>query len=129
MDFTLFEDVTSISAIYKDALPTLTNIEVVKITILTGEETELILTLDTIELPETLPAKWLQRNVNTIQFEFDFIDVDIKKFCLSKGMNYSFIIQYEDNMNVIILKNLSTQREITFKSKWMYIKRVCGYRK
>ncbi|ERJ74733.1 hypothetical protein HMPREF9148_02272 [Prevotella sp. F0091] len=41
MDFTLFENTTSASAIYKRSLPTFTKIEVVKITIMTGEDTAL----------------------------------------------------------------------------------------
>ena len=73
---------------------------------MTGEDTELILTLDTTELPKVLPLKWSQKKINTVQFEFDFIDVDIKKFCLTKGMKYNFIMQRKNDKNVIVLKNL-----------------------
>ena len=127
MDFTLFENTTSVSAIYKDSLPTFTKIEVIKITILTGEDTELILTLDTTELPKVLPLKWSQKKINTVQFEFDFIDVDIKKICLTKGMKYNFIMQRKNDKNVIVLKNLLNNKKITFDSKWAYIKNISGY--
>lgn len=127
MDFTLFENATSVSAIYKRSLPTFTKIEVVKITIIPGEDTELILTLDTTELPEVLPLKWSQKRINTVQFEIDFIDVDLKKICLTKGMDYNFIMQRKDDKKVVILKNLLDNKEIIFDSKWAYIRNISGY--
>lgn len=96
---------------------------------MTGEDTELILTLDTTELPKVLPLKWSQKKINTVQFEFDFIDVDIKKFCLTKGMKYNFIMQRKNDKNVIVLKNLLNNKKITFDSKWAYIKNISGYEK
>lgn len=56
----------------------------------------------------------VQKKINTVQFEFDFIDVDIKKFCLTKGMKYNFIMQRKNDKNVIVLKNLLNNKKITF---------------
>ena len=53
---TLFEDVRSLTELYKN-IPQLQDVEIIKIIVVPGEDLELILTLDTSELPEKLPLK------------------------------------------------------------------------
>ena len=79
MDITLFENVRSLTELYKN-IPQLQDVEIINIIVVPGEDLELILTLDTSELPEKLPLKWLDRKVNTVQIEFDFIGVRIINF-------------------------------------------------
>ena len=66
MDITRFENVRSLTALYKN-IPQLQDVEIIKIIVVPGEDLELILTLDTSELPEKLPLKWLDRKINTVQ--------------------------------------------------------------
>lgn len=42
-------------------------------------------------------------------------------------MDYNFIMQRKDDKNVVILKNLLDNKEITFDSKWAYIRNISGY--
>ena len=72
MDITLFENARSLTALYKN-IPQLQDVEIIKLIVVPGEDLELILTLDTSELPEKLPLKWLDPKVNTVQIELDFI--------------------------------------------------------
>ena len=76
MDITLFENARSLTALYKN-IPQLQDVEIIKLIVVPGEDLELILTLDTSELPEKLPLKWLDPKVNTVQIELDFIGVRI----------------------------------------------------
>ena len=90
MDYKLFEDSKCISAIYKDKMPTLTNIEINKMVIVPGEDAELIVTFDTIELPQNMPSKWLLQNANTVQIEIVFIGVEIINFDFTNGSRCDF---------------------------------------
>ena len=59
MDYSLFEDAKCISMIYKEKMPDLQNVEIVKMVITPGEDAEIRITLDTLELPQNMPSKWL----------------------------------------------------------------------
>ena len=129
MDITLFENVRSLTALYKN-IPQLQDVEIIKIIVVPGEDLELILTLDTSELPEKLPLKWLDRKVNTVQIEFDFIGVRIINFNIDNGSNYCFTIErLRGNEHIIILTNKANCDKIKFEARWAYIKNISGYTK
>lgn len=129
MDITLFENVRSLTALYKN-IPQLQDVEIIKIIVVPGEDLELILTLDTPELPEKLPLKWLDRKVNTVQIEFDFIGVRIINFNIDNGSNYCFRIErLRGNEHIIILTNKANCDKIKFEARWAYIKNISGYTK
>ncbi len=92
MDITLFENVRSLTALYKN-IPQLQDVEIIKMIVVPGDDLELILTLDTSELPEKLPLKWLNRKVNAVQIELDFIGVRIINFNIGNGSHYCFRIE------------------------------------
>lgn len=56
MDITLFENACSLTTLYKN-IPQLQDVEIIKIIVVPGEDLELILILDTSELPKKLPLK------------------------------------------------------------------------
>ena len=129
MDITLFENVRSLTALYKN-IPQLQDVEIINIIVVPGEDLELILTLDTSELPEKLPLKWLDRKVNTVQIEFDFIGVRIINFNIDTGSNYCFRIErLRGNEHIIILTNKANCDKIKFEARWAYIKNISGYTK
>lgn len=129
MDITLFENVRSLTALYKN-IPQLQDVEIIKIIVVPGEDLELILTLDTSELPEKLPLKWLDRKVNTVQIEFDFIGVRIINFNIDTGSNYCFRIErLRGNEHIISLTNKANCDKIKFEARWAYIKNISGYTK
>lgn len=86
MDITLFENACSLTTLYKN-IPQLQDVEIIEIIVVPGEDLELILILDTSELPKKLPLKWLDRKVNTVQIELDFIGVRIINFNIDNGSN------------------------------------------
>ena len=129
MDITLFENVRSLTELYKN-IPQLQDVEIIKIIVVPGEDLELILTLDTSELPEKLPLKWLNRKVNTVQIELDFIGVRIINFNIDNGGNYCFKIEsLRENEHIIILTNKANCDKIKFEARWAYIKNISGYTK
>ena len=126
---TLFEDVRSLTELYKN-IPQLQDVEIIKIIVVPGEDLELILTLDTSELPEKLPLKWLDRKVNTVQIELDFIGVRIINLNIDNGSNYCFRIEsLRENEHIIILTNKANCDKIKFEARWAYIKNISGYTK
>lgn len=129
MDITLFENACSLTALYK-SIPQLQDVEIIKLIVVPGEDLELILTLDTSELPEKIPLKWLDRKVNTVQIELDFIGVRIINFNIDNVSNYCFRIEsLRDNKRIIILTNKANCDKIKFEAKWAYIKNISGYTK
>lgn len=129
MDITLFENVRSLTALYKN-IPQLQDVEIINIIVVPGEDLELILTLDTSELPEKLPLKWLDRKVNTVQIEFDFLGVRIINFNIDTGSNYCFRIEsLRENEHIISLTNKANCDKIKFEARWAYIKNISGYTK
>ena len=129
MDITLFENARSLTALYKN-IPQLQDVEIIKLIVVPGEDLELILTLDTSELPEKLPLKWLDRKVNTVQIELDFIGVRIINFNIDNVSNYCFRIErLRENKRIIILTNKANCDKIKFEAKWAYIKNISGYTK
>ncbi len=76
-----------------------------------------------------MPQKWAALQVNTIQFEIDFIGICITHFNLTSTTRCTFTItQYGDKYSVI-LKSLTNSEEIAFEAKWIYIKQIMGYRR
>jgi len=129
MDITLFENARSLTALYKN-IPQLQDVEIIKLIVVPGEDLELILTLDTSELPEKLPLKWLDPKVNTVQIELDFIGVRIINFNIDNVSNYCFRIEsLRENKRIIILTNKANCDKIKFEAKWAYIKNISGYTK
>lgn len=126
-DMDIFENPECVHAIYKDDIPSFMNVEISRLTILPGEKTELILTIDTHELPSVLPDKWLSKHVNTIQFEIDFIDVKFDEFNFSNGPAYSLEISSSDRNKVCILRNLSSSKELKLIAKWVYVRDIICY--
>ena len=129
MDITLFENVRSLTALYKN-IPQLQDFEIIKMIVVPGDDLELILTLDTSELPEKLPLKWLNRKVNAVQIELDFIGVRIINFNIGNGSHYCFRIEsLRENERSVILTNKANCDKIKFETRWAYIKNISGYTK
>lgn len=57
MDYSLFDDAKCISMIYKEKMPDLQNVEIVKMEITPGEDAEIRINVDTTELPQNMPSK------------------------------------------------------------------------
>lgn len=129
MDITLFENVRSLTALYKN-IPQLQDVEIIKMIVVPGDDLELILILDTSELPEKLPLKWLNRKVNAVQIELDFIGVRIINFNIGNGSHYCFRIEsLRENERSVILTNKANCDKIKFETRWAYIKNISGYTK
>lgn len=129
MDYSLFEDAKCISAIYKEKMPDLQNIEIIKIEIIPGDSADLIITLDVSELPLLIPTKWLLQRINTVQIEVIFLDVNFFKFNLTNGLKCSFILTKKQDKLFAIFKNKIDDKEISFEAKWVYAKRISAYEK
>jgi hypothetical protein len=124
MDTTFFENARNITALY-NSIPQLQNVEIIKMIIVPGEDLELILTLDTPELPEKLPSKWIDRKVNTVQIELSFLAVKIVNFNIGNGCNYRFDIErLGESKQLITLANNANCNQIKYEAKWAYIKSI-----
>ena len=125
MDVKIFENANCISAIYKDSIPKFQDIEIVKLIILPGEDVELILSIETKELPKEMPSKWIEREVNAIQFVLDFIGVKNIKYNITDGCSCFFQVEnLKNNCHKIIVKNKFSNKELSFEARWIYIKNI-----
>ena len=97
MDYSLFDDAKCISMIYKEKMPDLQNVEIVKMVITPGEDAEFRINVDTTEMPQNMPSKWLLRKVNTVQFLIVFSGIEFIEFSLTNGMNCNIAISERTN--------------------------------
>ena len=77
-----------------------------------------------------MPSKWIERKINTVQFVFGFlsvkfidfnIDEDFKKECTLKSEKIAI------DKNKITIISSEGKVELSFLSKWSYIKSMSGY--
>ena len=112
MDYSLFEDAKCISMIYKEKMPDLQNVEIVKMVITPGEDAEIRITLDTLELPQNMPSKWLLQEINTVQLEIAFIGIELIDFNLTNGMNCLLLFQIIREENTFVLQILQMGKKL-----------------
>lgn len=127
MDYSLFEDAKCISMIYKEKMPDLQNVEIVKMVITPGEDAEIRITLDTLELPQNMPSKWLLQEINTVQLEIAFIGIELIDFNLTNGMNCHFAISNNKGRKHVRITNIADGKKISLDAKWIYVKQISAY--
>ena len=127
MDYNLFENSKCISAVYKDKMPDLTNIEITKMVFMPGEDAELTVTIDTIELPQEMPSKWLMQKANTIQIEIVFIGIENIIFDFTNGSRCDFNLINNNGLKYVCFKSNVDEKEISFNAKWIYVKQISAY--
>gem|GEM_PF-1868036 len=127
MDYSLFEDAKCISAIYKEKMPDLQNIEIIKIEMIPGDNADLIVTLDVSELPQQIPTKWLLQKINTVQIEVIFLGVKFFKFDLTNGSKCSFTLTKKLDRLFAVFRNKIDNKEICFEAKWVHANKISAY--
>ena len=127
MDYNLFENSKCISAVYKDKMPNLKNIEITKMVFMPGEDAELTVTIDTIELPQEMPSKWLMQKANTIQIEIVFIGIENIIFDFTNGSRCDFNLINNNGLKYVCFKSNVDEKEISFNAKWIYVKQISAY--
>ena len=124
MDYSLFDDAKCISMIYKDKMPDLQNVEIVKMEITPGEDAEIRINVDTTELPQNMPSKWLMRKVNTVQFLIAFSGIEFIEFSLTNGMNCNIAISDNNGRKRVCITNSTDGKRICFDAKWIFAKKI-----
>lgn len=127
MDYSLFDDAKCISMIYKEKMPDLQDVEIVKMEIEPGEDAEILITFDITELPRELPSKWLLKGVNTIQIEIAFIGIEFIKFNLTNGCKCSLALESKDGRKYACFRNNIDDKEISLEAKWILAKYISAY--
>lgn len=128
MNIHLVENSHSIQAIYRDRIPSFENVFLVKCVILPGADTEVILTIDTKELPVNMPEKWVKREVNIVQIELEIIVDKILEFDVGNSNEYTLEIEsVKNNHRRIYLREKKNNKTICIEASWIYLKNITGY--
>lgn len=127
MDYSLFDDAKCISMIYKDKMPDLQNVEIVKMEIEPGEDAVIYMSVDTTELPQNMPSKWLMRKVNTVQFLIAFIGIEFIEFSLTNGMNCNIAISDNNGRKRVCITNSTDGKKLCFDAKWIFANEISAY--
>ncbi len=127
MDYSLFDDAKCISMIYKEKMPDLQNVEIVKMEIEPGEDAVIYMSVDTTELPQNMPSKWLMRKVNTVQFLIAFIGIEFIEFSLTNGMNCNIAISDNNGRKRVCITNSTDGKRICFDAKWIFANEISAY--
>lgn len=127
MDYSLFDDAKCISMIYKEKMPDLQNVEIVKMEIEPGEDAVIYMSVDTTELPQNMPSKWLMRKVNTVQFLIAFIGIEFIEFSLTNGMNCNIAISDNNGRKRVCITNSTDGKKLCFDAKWIFANEISAY--
>ena len=127
MDYSLFVDAKCISMIYKEKMPALQNVENVKMEIDPGEDAVIYMSVDTTELPQNMPSKWLMRKVNTVQFLIAFIGIEFIEFSLTNGMNCNIAISDNNGRKRVCITNSTDGKKLCFDAKWIFANEISAY--
>ena len=127
MDYSLFDDAKCISMIYKEKMPDLQNVEIVRMVITPGEDAEIRINVDTTEMPQDMPSKWLLRKVNTVQFLIVFSGIEFIEFSLTNGMNCNIAISDNNGRKHVCITNSTDGKKICFDAKWIYVNEISAY--
>lgn len=117
-------------SIYKDKELLLEKLLLHELSVYTGESTRVIIKFDTQELPNELPTKWKNGNVNTLQISMEFIDVNVKKIFINEN-NYKkviFIIEAMADSKRVRCIDVYGEEVFDLEVKWIYLKNISGYR-
>ena len=120
----------TIRSIYKDKTPNINAITINKIDIIVNEylNVDLIITLK--DIPECLPKKWKDRNVDTIAFDFTLSEIYLKSVAIN---NENFrnvhldIFEIENGIKKIIGKDILGKVVFDIEAHWISIMRISGY--
>ena len=127
MDYSLFDDAKCISMIYKEKMPDLQNVEIVKMEIEPGEDAVIYMSVDTTELQQNMPSKWLMRKVNTVQFLIAFIGIEFIEFSLTNGMNCNIAISNNNGRKRVCITNSTDGKRICFDAKWIFANGISAH--
>lgn len=127
MDYSLFDNAKCISMIYKEKMPDLQNVDIAKMEIEPGEDAVIYMNIDTTELPQDMPPKWLMRNVNTVQFLIAFISIEFIEFNLTNGINCNIAISDNNGKKRVCITNNTDGKRICFYTKWIYANEISAH--
>lgn len=127
MDYSLFDNAKCISMIYKEKMPDLQNVDIAKMEIEPGEDAVIYMNIDTTELPQDMPPKWLMRNVNTVQFLIAFISIEFIEFNLTNGINCNIAISDNNGKKRVCITNNTDGKRICFDTKWIYANEISAH--
>lgn len=127
MDYSLFDNAKCISMIYKEKMPDLQNVDIAKMEIEPGEDAVIYMNIDTTELPQDMPPKWLMRNVNTVQFLIAFISIEFIEYNLTNGINCNIAISDNKGKKRVCITNNTDGKRICFDTKWIYANEISAH--
>lgn len=127
MDYSLFDNAKCISMIYKEKMPDLQNVDIAKMEIEPGEDAVIYMNIDTTDLPQDMPPKWLMRNVNTVQFLIAFISIEFIEFNLTNGINCNIAISDNKGKKRVCITNNTDGKRICFDTKWIYANEISAH--
>lgn len=119
-----------IKSIYKDKTPNINAITVNKIDIKVGEDLFIDLNITLKDLPDCMPKKWKDRNVDTIVFDFSLYDIYIKSVAIN---NENFrnihldIYEIENGIKKIIGKDILGKVIFDVETYSISIMNISGY--
>ena len=128
MDYSLFDDAKCISMIYKRKMPDIQNGEIVKMEIEPGEDAVIYMSVDTTELPQDMPPKWLMRKVNTVQILIIFFSIEFIEFNLTNGMNCNIDISDNNGRKRVCITNNADRKKLCFDTEWISAKKISAYK-
>ncbi len=119
-----------IKSIYKNKIPNINQVCVKEFNISTSESLTVILKFDIKEMPDDIPYKWKENEVNTIEVILSFINTEIK-YIYFNNINYKTISlnidKLENGLKNITGKDNLGELIFELEANWVYIKNIIGY--
>ena len=119
----------SVISLYKETLPRFQNIHVQDLSVITGQVIELDIRFDTGELPNPLPRKWEEMNVNTIQFAIGCTGVRFRHFDINDNFsdNQRLSIEVTDSTKILTIWKSNGDIGLQVETPYVFVKSFSGY--
>lgn len=129
MWLSLIERSETLLAVYKDDVPTLENIALHEIKILTGEDVIVKVNLELSKLPNDMPKKWVLNKVNSVQICLDLIHAEIEAFELGTAVATVSNVEIQDVQGGrrVAFMNASKKEVLVINATWIYLTSMNGY--
>lgn len=114
--------------IYKTKVPNIDNIEVDELKIVPGEKISLTLKFEIADLPDLMPSKWIDREVNAVIFIIDFINIENINIKINSHFyrNVKLLIEENDNIKEVKAFNTLGDCVFSFTAEWIFLQNIIG---
>jgi hypothetical protein len=131
MWLSLIEKGEQLASVYGSDIPSLENLQLHELSVLSGTDVVIKVRLDLNQLPAQLPQKWIDRQVNCVQISLSMIAATIDFWNVKESISNvaNIFIEQTEKTRVLKMRDKMQNDIIVVSAKWIYLTTFNGYRR